>query len=137
MNQMFLGLWNVYEHPRDKLEWVDRLAVVGVVSGFGLIDEEAGFRMITKSGQIHWRALQLCGVITYGERRVQTSSLRALRASHTPHKSCSREETVGGPRPRKVGVLRISRTQGHSQIVRFIDHGDNEGLKVAPATYPP
>ena len=64
MNQMFLGLWNVYEHPRDKLEWVDRLAVVGIVSGFGLIDEEAGFRMITKSGQIHWRALQVASEST-------------------------------------------------------------------------
>jgi len=59
MNQMFVGLWNVDEHPCDKLERVDRLAVVDIVSGFGLINEEAGFRMITKSRQIHWRALQV------------------------------------------------------------------------------
>ena len=59
MNQVFFGLWNVYEHARDKIERVDRLAVVGIVSGFGLIDEEAGFRMITKSRQIDWGALQV------------------------------------------------------------------------------
>ncbi len=29
------------------------------MSGFGLINEEAGFRMITKPRQIHWRALQV------------------------------------------------------------------------------
>ncbi len=59
MNQGFFGFWNVYEHARDKLERVDRLAVVNIVSGFGLINEEPRFRMITKSGQIHWRALQV------------------------------------------------------------------------------
>ena len=59
MDQVFFGLWNVYEHARDKLERVDRLAVVNIVSGFGLINEEPRFRMITKSGQIHWGALRL------------------------------------------------------------------------------
>ncbi len=59
MNQVFFGLWNVYEHARDKLKRVDRLAVVNIVSGFGLINEEPRFRMITKSRQIHWRALQV------------------------------------------------------------------------------
>ena len=59
MNQMSLGLWNVDEHTRDKLKWVDRLAVVDIVSGFGLINKELRFRMITKSRQIHWRALQV------------------------------------------------------------------------------
>ncbi len=29
------------------------------MSGFGLIDEEAGFRIITKSRQIDWGALQV------------------------------------------------------------------------------
>ena len=59
MNQMFLGLWNVDEHTRDKLKWVDRLFVVDIVSGFWLINKEPRFRMITKSRQIHWRALQV------------------------------------------------------------------------------
>ncbi len=59
MNQMFLGLWNVDEHAREKLKWVDRLAVVDIVAGFALINKEPRFRMITKSREIHWRALQV------------------------------------------------------------------------------
>ena len=62
MNQMLVGLWDVDEHPGEKLERplrVDRLAVVDIVAGFGLINKEPRFRMITKSRQIHWRALQV------------------------------------------------------------------------------
>ncbi len=59
MNEMLVGLWDVDEHPCEKLERVDRLAVVDIVSGFGLINEETRFRMITKPRQIHWRALQV------------------------------------------------------------------------------
>ncbi len=58
MNQMFLGLWNVDEHTRDKLKWVDRLAVVDIVAGFGLINEETRLRM---TGQVDWRAVQVAG----------------------------------------------------------------------------
>ncbi len=61
MNQMFFGLWGVDEHPCNKLERVDRLAVVDIVSGFGFINEEPRFRMVAKSRQIHWRALQVAG----------------------------------------------------------------------------
>ncbi len=59
MNQMLFGLWDVDKHARDKLKWVDRLAVVDIVAGLGLINKEPRFRMITKSRQIHWRALQV------------------------------------------------------------------------------
>ncbi len=59
MNQMLVGLWDVDEHARDKLRWVDRLVVVDIVSGFGFMNEEPRFRMITKSGQVHWRAVQV------------------------------------------------------------------------------
>ncbi len=59
MNQVFFGHWNVYEHARDKLKRVDRLPVVDIVAGFGLINKERRFGMITKSRQIHWRALQV------------------------------------------------------------------------------
>jgi len=31
------------------------------VPGFGLIVEELGVLMITKSGQVHWRAVQVTG----------------------------------------------------------------------------
>ena len=59
MNQMLFRLRYVDEHARDKLKWVDRLAVVDIVAGLGLINKEPRFRMITKSRQIHWRALQV------------------------------------------------------------------------------
>ena len=61
MNQMLLGLWDVDEHARDKLRWVDRLVVVDIVSGFGFMNEEPRFRVVAKSRQIHWRALQVAG----------------------------------------------------------------------------
>ncbi len=61
MNQMLVGLWDVDEHSGEKLERVDRLAVVDIVAGFGLINEETRLRMITKSGQVDWRAVQVAG----------------------------------------------------------------------------
>ncbi len=48
MNQMLVGLWDVDEHPGEKLERplrVVRLAVVDIVAGFGLINEETRLRM--------------------------------------------------------------------------------------------
>ena len=59
MNQMLVGLWDVDEHSGEKLERVDRLAVVDIVACFGLINEETRLRMITKSGQVDWRAVQV------------------------------------------------------------------------------
>ena len=67
MNQMLFWFWDVDEHTRDKLKWVDRLAVVDIVASFGLINKEPRFGMITKSRQIHWRAVQLWGAAIYGE----------------------------------------------------------------------
>ncbi len=58
MNQMLFGLWDVDEHARDKIERVDRLAVVDIVAGFGLINEETRLRM---TGQVDWRAVQVAG----------------------------------------------------------------------------
>ncbi len=58
MNQMFVGLWDVDEHSGEKLERVDRLAVVDIVAGFGLINEETRLRM---TGQVDWRAVQVAG----------------------------------------------------------------------------
>ena len=61
MNQMLVGLWDVDEHPGEKLERplrVDRLAVVDIVAGFGLINEETRLRM---TGQVDWRAVQVAG----------------------------------------------------------------------------
>jgi len=40
MNQMFFRLWGVDEHRCNKLERVDRLAVVDMVSGFGLVNSK-------------------------------------------------------------------------------------------------
>ncbi len=78
MNQMLVGLWDVDEHsgenrphsgsfegirccgasskgcPPQKLERVDRLAVVDIVAGFRLINEETRLRM---TGQVDWRAV--------------------------------------------------------------------------------
>ncbi len=59
MNQMLVGLWDVDEHSGEKLERVDRRAVVAIVACFGLINEEPRFRMITKSGQVDWHAVQV------------------------------------------------------------------------------
>ena len=56
---MLFGFWDVDEHACDKLKWVDRLGVVDIVASFGLINKEPRFGMITKSRQIHWRALQV------------------------------------------------------------------------------
>ncbi len=64
MNEMIVGLWDVDEHSGEKLERpprVDRLVVVDIVAGLGLINEETRLRMITKSGQVDWRAVQVAG----------------------------------------------------------------------------
>jgi len=61
MNQMLVGLWDVDEHSGEKLERVDRLAVVDIVAGFGLINEETRWRMIPTSGQGDWRAVPVAG----------------------------------------------------------------------------
>jgi len=37
---VFFGLWNVYERARDKLKRVDRLAVVDIVAGLGLNNDQ-------------------------------------------------------------------------------------------------
>ncbi len=61
MNPMLVGLWDVDEHSGETLERplrVDRLAVVDIVAGFGLINEETRLRM---TGQVDWRAVQLAG----------------------------------------------------------------------------
>jgi len=58
MNEMLVGLWDVDEHSGEKLERVDRLAVVDIVAGFGLINEETRLRM---TGQVDWRAVQVAG----------------------------------------------------------------------------
>ena len=44
MNQMLFWFWDVDEHARDKLKWVDRLAVVDIVARFGLINKGASIR---------------------------------------------------------------------------------------------
>ncbi len=59
MHEMLVGLGDVDEHAGEKLQRIDRLDVVDLLSGFGLINKEAGFRMITKSRQINWGALQV------------------------------------------------------------------------------
>ena len=61
MNQMLVGLWDVDEHSGEKLERVDRPAVIDIVAGFGLINEETRLRVITKSGEVDWRAVQVAG----------------------------------------------------------------------------
>ena len=59
MHEMLVGLRDVDEHAGKKLKRVDRLAVADIMSGFGLINEEAGFGMIAKAGQVHWRPVQV------------------------------------------------------------------------------
>ena len=48
-DEMFMGFGNVYEHTSKELERVQGLVNVGVVAGFGLIDDELGFGMIAKA----------------------------------------------------------------------------------------
>ena len=59
MHEMLVGLRDVDEHSGEKLERVDGLAVADIMSGFGLINEEAGFGMIAKAGQVHGRSVQV------------------------------------------------------------------------------
>ncbi len=59
MNQVLVGLGDVDEHAGEKFERVERLAVVDLLSGFGLINEEAGFGMKAKAGQVHGRSVQV------------------------------------------------------------------------------
>ena len=42
---MLSGLGDMDEHSSKKLEGVHELGIVGVVSGFGLVDDELGFWM--------------------------------------------------------------------------------------------
>ena len=59
MNEMLVWLGDVDEHTGKKLQRVDGLVVVDLLSGFWLINEEAGFGMIAKAGQVHWRSVQV------------------------------------------------------------------------------
>ena len=59
MDEMLVGLGDVDEHTGEKLQRIDRLDVVDLLSGFWLINEEAGFGMIAKAGQVHWRSVQV------------------------------------------------------------------------------
>ncbi len=59
MDEMLVGLRDVDEHSGEKFERVDRLGVADIVSGLGLINKDAGFRMIAKSGQVHGGAVQV------------------------------------------------------------------------------
>ena len=85
MDQVFVGLGDVNEHtgeessaygrlrrnqmlrgffegrPTAKLERVETGLTVDVVSGFGLVEEELGVRMVAKSGEVHGRAHQIAG----------------------------------------------------------------------------
>ena len=59
MNEMLVWLGDVDEHTGKKLQRVDGLVVVDLLSGFWLINEEAGFGMIAKAGQVHGRSVQV------------------------------------------------------------------------------
>ncbi len=59
MHEMRVGLGDVDEHAGEKFERVERLAVVDLLSGFGLINEEAGFSVKAKAGQVHGRSVQV------------------------------------------------------------------------------
>ena len=56
---MLVGLGDVDEHAGEKLQRIDRLAVVDLLSGFWLINEEAGFGMKAKAGQVHGGSVQV------------------------------------------------------------------------------
>ena len=52
---------NVNEHTGEELERVEIGIIVDVVSGFGLVEDELGVRMVAKSGEVHGRAHQIAG----------------------------------------------------------------------------
>jgi len=59
MNQVLVGLWDVDEHPGEKLERVESCLFIDVVSGFGLVEDELGARMVAKPGEVHGRAHEI------------------------------------------------------------------------------
>ena len=58
---MFVGVGDVDEHSSKKLEGVHELGIVGVVSGFGLVDDELGFWMKVEPGRVHRGAHEIAG----------------------------------------------------------------------------
>jgi len=61
MDQVFVGRGNMDQHARQELEGVETGLTVDVVSGFGLVEDELGVRMVAKSGEVHGRAHQVAG----------------------------------------------------------------------------
>jgi hypothetical protein len=59
MDQVLVGLWDMDEHPGQKLERVESGVFIDVVPGFGLVEDELGVRVIAKSREVDGRAHQI------------------------------------------------------------------------------
>ena len=61
MDQMFVGLGDMDEHSSQELQWVKELLVIGLVPGFGLVDEKLGLRVKAEPGQVHRGSHEIAG----------------------------------------------------------------------------
>ena len=61
MDPMSVGFGDMDEHAGQKLERVEQGLVVQFMSCFGLVEEELGFRVIAKPGEVHRRAHPVAG----------------------------------------------------------------------------
>lgn len=52
MDEMLVGFGNVYEDSGQELEGVGQSVIVGLVSGFGLVDEQSGVFVEAQSGKV-------------------------------------------------------------------------------------
>jgi hypothetical protein len=86
MNQMFVGLGDVCEHPGQKLEWVGQNVIVELVSGLGLVDEQAGVPVEPQSRKVDGRAHEIAGELVqpFGVRGIDGSSIVDAEAGMSP-----------------------------------------------------
>jgi hypothetical protein len=88
MNQVFIGLRDVNQYSSQELERVKTGLLVGLVTGFGLVEDEPGVRMIAKPGEVDGRAHQITRklVQSLGVRGVDGGSIVDAEARMPPRK---------------------------------------------------
>jgi len=77
VNQVLVRLGDVDEDSSQELERVETGLLVELVSGFGLVEDELGVRMVAKSGEVHGRAHQIAGKLVepFGVGGVDSGSI--------------------------------------------------------------
>jgi len=53
MDEMLSGLGDMDKHSSHELQGVEKLLVIDLVAGFGLVEEKLGLWVKAKPGQVH------------------------------------------------------------------------------------